>query len=239
MLSNFVDKIIGLKATPAPIINVGGREYSTITLTPIKEPLPGTISVSTLRGLCDFIENNIDNIDSTKAFILIDSYLTVELYGPLIGQYLQRPMYAKASIDQCKFSFGDYMNIEQFIINLQSMFIPTPERDSIIKLISNLKAETQVTVADDGISQEVTAKTGIAKVEQVKAPNPVVLKPIRTFLEVNQPASSFIFRVRKPNDVTIQCALFEADGGAWKIEAMQNIEEYLNDILKGDIPIIT
>lgn len=29
----------------------------------------------------------------------------------------------------------------------------------------------------------------------------------------------------------IQCALFEADGGAWKLHAMENIQEYLEEQL--------
>lgn len=30
-----------------------------------------------------------------------------------------------------------------------------------------------------------------------------------------------------------QCALFEADGGAWKLHAMESIQEYLEEQLKG------
>ena len=63
-------------------------------------------------------------------------------------------------------------------------------------------------------------------------PNPVTLKPYRTFLEVDQPASDFIFRMKEYSG-SIGCALFEADGGAWKMEAMQNMEAYLQDELKG------
>lgn len=37
--------------------------------------------------------------------------------------------------------------------------------------------------------------------------------------------SEFIFRMMEDRSIT--CALFEADGGAWKNAAMQNIKNYL------------
>lgn len=58
-------------------------------------------------------------------------------------------------------------------------------------------------------------------------PNPVKLTPYRTFLEVKQPASDFIFRMKQDKYDGIVCAIFEADGGAWKMEAAHRIKEYL------------
>ena len=67
--------------------------------------------------------------------------------------------------------------------------------------------------------------------EAAVVPNPVRLKPYRTFLEVEQPESEFIFRMKDCHG-GIGCAFFEADGGAWKIEATQNIKAYLQEELK-------
>lgn len=66
----------------------------------------------------------------------------------------------------------------------------------------------------------------------VVVPNPVTLAPYRTFVEVKQPESKFVFRMRKSEEGP-QAALFEADGGAWKIEAMQRVKEFLEDKLVG------
>lgn len=66
-------------------------------------------------------------------------------------------------------------------------------------------------------------KTGIANIEDVVLPNPVTLRPYRTFNEVEQPASSFVFRAKDGP----MFALFEADNGAWRGQAMQNIKAYL------------
>lgn len=62
-------------------------------------------------------------------------------------------------------------------------------------------------------------------------PSPVHLKPYRTFDEIDQPESDFIFRVQSNKFDGITCALFSADGGAWKTEAKQRIKEYLSNEL--------
>ena len=48
-----------------------------------------------------------------------------------------------------------------------------------------------------------------------------------TILEVEQPASDFVFRMKADKYDGILCAIFEADGGAWKVEATQRIKDYL------------
>ena len=69
------------------------------------------------------------------------------------------------------------------------------------------------------------------KVDDI-VPNPCRLRPIRTFTEVEQPASLFVFRLEQGSNETVTGALFEADGGAWKLEAMSNIKRYLDEELK-------
>ena len=90
--------------------------------------------------------------------------------------------------------------------------------------------------SDDGISQKATIKTGIASKGDALVPNPVKLRPYRTFHEVQQPMSEFIFRMK--SDDSVKCALFEADGGAWENVAMRNIKDYL-EVELADYPNFT
>lgn len=69
----------------------------------------------------------------------------------------------------------------------------------------------------------MTVRDGVASLAHAKTPNPVTLRPYRTFNEVEQPASQFVFRVNKSANL----ALFEADGGKWKLDAVKNISDYL------------
>lgn len=100
-----------------------------------------------------------------------------------------------------------------------------------------MKDDTSVTQEDDGITQRVTAKSGISLSKTVKVPNPVRLMPYRTFTEVAQPESAFVFRMRKDGS-SISAALFEADGNAWKNEAILNIKEFFKSSLSGEDVII-
>lgn len=71
------------------------------------------------------------------------------------------------------------------------------------------------------IGMDAQAKTSLVPVQPVQ---PIVhLQPYRTFLEVAQPASDFLLRIDKDGHP----ALYEADGGAWKLEAKRSIAAYL------------
>jgi 16S rRNA U1498 N3-methylase RsmE len=48
---------------------------------------------------------------------------------------------------------------------------------------------------------------------------------------VLQPESDFVFRMKDGP----RCALFEADGGAWQNEAIDNIKKHLEASLKSEI----
>lgn len=50
---------------------------------------------------------------------------------------------------------------------------------------------------------------------------------------MTQPKSDFIFRMKQDKYDGIACAIFEADGGAWKIAATTAIKEYLQFELAG------
>lgn len=128
-----------------------------------------------------------------------------------------------------EFSFDNFMDQEKFCINLQSKFIDDPQTDRslILKFAGTVEAGTVADYGDDGITQKATVKTGIVSKGDAIIPNPVKLRPYRTFLEVEQPISEFIFRMKQDKYDGINCAIFEADGGAWQIAATKAIKEYL------------
>lgn len=103
----------------------------------------------------------------------------------------------------------------------------TEDRDYLLALLSRIDVNQGVSSVDNGISQEVSVKTGAVLKEQQTVQPIVHLQPYRTFLEVEQPASDFLLRLDKEGHP----ALYEADGGAWKLEAKRNIAAYLGEKL--------
>lgn len=53
------------------------------------------------------------------------------------------------------------------------------------------------------------------------------LIPFRTFQEVEQPASKFVFRIGDKDVPAFK--LTEAEGGIWKNEAIRNIKRYFSE----------
>ena len=127
--------------------------------------------------------------------------------------------------------FDRFVDTENFNIMLQSCFVDTEDKAAILAVVGNISESTVQTIGDDGVSQSVVARKGIATKENVIVPNPVVLQPYRTFVEVAQPPSNFIFRMKDGP----RAAIFEADGGAWKLAAVRNIKKYLEEKLKEQV----
>lgn len=110
------------------------------------------------------------------------------------------------------------------MIELQSMYAATGDRDYLLALLSHIDTSQGVSTMDNGVTQEVSVRRGVALKEQQTVQPIVHLQPYRTFLEVKQPASDFLLRIDKDGHP----ALYEADGGAWKLEAKRNIAGYLS-----------
>lgn len=86
-------------------------------------------------------------------------------------------------------------------------------------------AKTTANYGDDGVTQKTTIKQGIASKADVLVPNPVTLIPYRTFLEVKQPESEFVFRIKDAGGTPV-FKIVEAEGGLWKNVTMKEIRDY-------------
>lgn len=237
MLKEFLEKLLELKRPET--IKVDDRDYATIDINPIREAECSPIEVYNLDSLIKYLKDDPDNRKNDKKIINIANPTTVEVKSSLFGKFKQREQYIVADYYDLlpNIGFGKYLSIEEFIITLKSKFIMNEDLENVIKVVGNITDENVTNYNDDGVTQQVTAKTGIARVAEVALPPKIKLKPFRTFIEVEQPESEFLLRAKKGYE-GITFALFEADGGAWKKQAINNITTYLSENLK-DINNIT
>ena len=203
---------------------VHGRTVSDRDLHAITAPTASALKVHTLTALVEYIKSEFDTNESL--LVHIKDPETVTVMSKLNGDQ-NRNHYIQAHAYIPSFRFDSYYDPEDINIKLQSVFVPNEDQQLILKIVGTMKEDNVRTVGDDGISQAVTVKTGVATVGDVKVINPVTLAPYRTFIEVDQPESKFVLRMQSGPRV----ALFEADGGAWKNEAIRNIEDYLMESL--------
>lgn len=228
MLENALRYLIGLGG--ANIHHVGHETYSDKPLHKIKEPVVEPIKVRSLSAIVDYLKSDFDRDSKGCLMVHIESPTSVSVFEK-INVNCNRGVFIEAKAMIPDFHFGNWYDVESFNIRQQSCFVENEDRKIILKVVGNIKEEMVQTIGDDGVSQAVTAKTGVATVAKVQVPNPVTLRPFRTFVEVEQPESNFVFRMKNGP----ACALFEADGGAWKLEAMKNIKAYLEENLKEEI----
>lgn len=224
----------------ALVEEINGETYSDKPLNRICFiPRASEIEMNTLSSLVDYIRAGIDDMFG-KMIVHIQSPTKVELYSQLDCER-KREYMAVIKAQLPGFNFNQFMDHESFCINLQSKFLDSEDRALLLKFAGTVEAGSVAEYGDDGITQKATIKTGIASKGEALVPSPVQLIPYRTFAEVEQPASSFIFRMKQDKYDGIQCALFEADGGAWKLDAMNNIKNYLTSQLKeyGDFIVIS
>lgn len=229
MLRAFAEYIIGLKREETVV--AAGNTYSTSDLTRLdKEEFVDPIQVRSLSGLVDYIKSNFDH--ERELMVHVASPTTVRVFDSL-NRDNDRRTYISAQAMLPEIQFERYLNRENFNVMLQACFVDSIYKGTVLKFVSSIIEENSVAQNDDGISQRVTAKTGIATRGEVDVPNPVSLKPFRTFVEVAQPESEFVLRLREGGQV----GLFEADGGAWELNAMANIKGHLESELEGLIEL--
>lgn len=224
MLKEALQYIVGLRAPEIKEIN--GQIYSDKELGRISyNPKADALRVSTLTSLVDYLHSGTDTL-AEKMIVHIVSPTTVVLTS-MLDPERQREKMVTVSAEVPSFRYDSYMGHEEFLIALQSKFVQGYDRDLLLRFAGTVENGTIAQYGDDGVTQKATVKTGIASKGDAVVPSPVKLRPYRTFIEVEQPESAFIFRMRQDDRSGVECAIFEADGGAWKNAAMKAIKEYL------------
>lgn len=222
------------------VLKVGADEFTNRQVfIPPKEALPAPLCINTLSGVVEYIKNGVDHEAIVDGWMIhVIDPATVTVVSGLFGRAEQRREYlhatAGAVLKDADFVYGNFYDAESFNIKIQSVFVDNDDKERVLRLVGNIKEENVRQTSDDGVTQNVTARSGIARVEDVPVPNPVELMPYRTFREVAQPVSSFVLRLRQGREGQMPtCALFEADGGAWKLRAIQSIANYLRENTEG------
>jgi hypothetical protein len=201
------------------------------------------LRVYTLQSLVGYIARNVDDLPLEEMLVHVGPtrvYLLSAAYeGP---SSFQRECWMIASAlgpseptsPPDPFSAGYYYPAEEFIVKLQTAFVQDEGHvNELLELVSNIRESTVRDTTDDGVAQTVTLRDGVALAKEAKVPNPVSLCPWRTFREVEQPASAYLLRLKDGKEGgKPRCALFQADGNAWELEAAENVGRWLQQRMK-------
>lgn len=231
MLKAFVEKLESMAAPT--LFQVEGRTYSSERLCRIDPPRyrPDAIEVSGLDSICKLVRNEA-KLAADRIFVRVAAYNRVEVFTIYDDQMVRSDLY-RCKADTPSITVNRFNPYEAAVIELRSLYIPNEGTDYLLKLLSSISSESKVVSTDNGVTQTVEAKQGIAMNQMVQVKPRVSLKPFRTFLEVEQPESEFLLRINEEGKI----GLYEADGGVWKLEATRNVAKYFEDNLKDLIEI--
>ena len=231
-----IEKIVELGAPH--LVEEYGRVYSDKSLSVIQQPACSTLEFHTLDGLINTIKREYEDFER---YLLIDVYdeSTVVVYSSLhtfSDRKREKPYVCNA--DVIDIPLNRPVDYETMMITLKSKFVETPELLALVKLLGSITEESSATASDDGFTQNVVVRKGIAMKENKPVKPIVKLKPYRTFNEVDQPESDFLVRLSEGGYVS----LYMADGGAWMLEARKNVAKYLKeglaDLIDGGLIIV-
>lgn len=228
MLAKCIDKIVSLAKNETYEIN--GDTYSDHSLyrVPPHVDRPCELSVGSLDGIVKLIKTEMDVL-TPPLLVRIANYRTVEVFSSF-DEYMQRDSLYEATSCGPDFREGWRQQAEA-IIELKSRFVQTEDSEYLLNLISHIVSDDSVSSDDNGVSQKVTTRSGIALVQNTNVRSRVTLKPFRTFPEVAQPASEFVLRLGENGEI----GLFEGDGKVWTLEAKKNIAGYFEAALADEI----
>lgn len=232
MIAKAIDRILQLAAPEA--VEINGESYTAARLHRVENELRAEpIVVSTLSSLVKYLKDFDETWSGYNMLVHVCSPTRVEVMTALDADR-QREYLIIANAEIPQFPFGKYVDNENFLIAVQAMTVEdaTTDKALVLKFAGTVTSGSIKEYGDDGVTQKAVVKNGIKSLAEAIVPSPCNLRPYRTFIEVVQPASSFVFRMREGRDNTVESALFEADGGAWKNEARDNIREYLENALK-------
>jgi len=255
MLRQFAEYLVSL-ASPVKV-EVDGRSYMTEAYKAVPEPGPEPLGLATLTGLADYLQApgpdaggrklslGEEDVNGTAHYAV--PYLSVhvvapdvvEVLAPCGGKFNRRLVLARAvSPNRCQFRFNTYVAQEEFIIGLLAGFVLDDEVRTVLAVAGNLSGESTVNLLDDGVSQSASLREGVVRQVPATVPSPVMLRPYRTFPEIPQPESPFVFRVNKGQDNAPRCGLFPVLTEAWRLEAVDSIVAWLRGRLPADVRVI-
>lgn len=237
MLRAFVEKITELVTPKTYEIEDCVYASGEVDLIHTKKHRPTCITVTGLDSICKLVRNEADHV-GRQIFVRVNDHRLVSVFTTLDSDEERFHLY-KCEADTPNITMDRFMPYEKAIIEIRSLYIPNVDTQYMLQLLSSVSSESKVTSSDNGVTQKVEAKAGIALNTMVEVKPRVSLKPFRTFIEVEQPESEFLLRISDKGEI----GLFLADGGVWKLEATRNVAVYfereLHDLIEaGKVVVI-
>lgn len=226
-----IDKIEELSLGNAKIQQIEELPFAPSSYRLIKTPEVKSLDVMSLTSLIEFVKQS--GLEVTAYMYHVLSPTEVHIVSKAVDKYSRRAQIACADVTKqmdSMFSYGRDHDLEEFIVGVQSAFERTENRDKLIDAVSSIRVGEEDRIEDDGFNQTVSSKAGAHLNTRVTLPNPIVLKPYKSFPEIAPVEESFIFRVskaRRKEDLAFR--LYAPSSMLWELDCVKKIKQFLDD----------
>lgn len=225
-------------ATHGQAIDVGGHAYTTHPVhLPPADPTPTPLSLYSLGAIIDYLDSEVDTskADSEGApthpdanlLLHVASHLEVRLLTPLAERWRQRELLVVAKADVTAPELERPKPISELLVTLRTRFVKSEARDRVVQLLSNVSSGAEVRQVDDGVSQQVIAKVGVAQRQWKDVPSPLQLRRCLTFAEIDQPEGEYVLRLERADESGVFATLHSASEDKLRLAARKAIGEWL------------
>jgi len=210
-------------------VNVDGTLGDRVDARPyFYQPTFQVSTLSAFAGLLKAQNEAISQLGAKPFCVHIVDPFTVQSVAIDCNAYGQRHIFAEAKHKaESPFKFNAFYEPEAFLIDFRSSFLCDEEALKVQQICSSVASGDAVSVADDGVSQEVTLKSGTITRSAIQLPaEGVSLIPWRTFRDAAPVQSKFLLRMKGYKDALPRIALFEIDA-KWQLDTVHAIRKYL------------
>lgn len=198
---------------------------------------PDCLTANTLESISLYLKKNPDRVKPEECLVVCELD-KVTLYSSVKGAKNNRHAILEVKpVVFDKFQNDRFLSQSEMIVQLLTRCVRTEEIKNLVQSISSMSYIEEGSSDDDGVKADLMISAKILCNNGKPVPN-VILKPYRIFPEVEQPRSQYLVRVEAQVKVP-HVALYLADGGMWKVLAIETIKTHLKKILPEGISIIS
>lgn len=213
------------------IVEIGGYNYhvNSEEASLVRPPTQAAVQCFSLTQLLSAVKADGPSPENNPILINVRSPFRVEAICGEMDECWQRDEVAVSDFSSIirRLDSGTQYSQEEFIIKLQSLFMPNQDLNDLLRVVGSVKAERVMESEDDGVSQKVAAKAGVHLVTEMKVKNPWSLQPFMTFPEIEPVDVIYLLRLHQRSEELPKFALYECDGGRWQIKTVDRIKEFL------------
>lgn len=126
------------------------------------------------------------------------------------------------------------VSLDDALIQMQRCFEQDTGVDEVVDILSTVKIEDLAELKDTGVSKEVVIRARVTGGKKGDANvQGLMLKPLRTFPEIEIEPSAFSFRWQRVGEKDVKARLIERQHHLWRYDQCQAIAAHIKDLLPG------